>query len=75
MERIVNNNMDKKYIEYPRKFNKKEYDKEYNKNMYKVLSVRLKPADYEHINEYCMNKGLTKTELILTALYDYIDRH
>ena len=67
--------MDEKFIERPKKFNKKEYDKEYNKNMYKVLSVRLKPADYERISDYCKDKGLTKTDLILAALNEYIDRH
>lgn len=60
--------MDKKYIEFPNKFDKKEYDRQYNKEHYVRFSASVKPELKERIDEYCKNEKISKTEFLRRAI-------
>ena len=44
----------------------------YNKDNYKKLQANIKPADYDIIDNYCKNSGMSKAQLIVTACKEYI---
>lgn len=67
--------MDKKYIERPAKYDAKEYDKAYKKENYKSLSIRVKPDFYSIIDDYCKDNNIHKSDLIVNAITEYIDKH
>ena len=47
----------------------------YNKDNYKKIQANIKPDDYDIIDNYCKNSGMSKAQLIVTACKEYIDRH
>lgn len=65
--------MDKKNIERPKVFDKKEYKKEYAKTHYKRILAEVKPEDYNIIDTYCKNRGVSKTQFIVSACKYCID--
>lgn len=67
--------MDKKYIERPIKYDAKEYDKAYKKANYKSLSIRVKPDFYTFIDDYCSDNNICKSDLVVTAITEYINNH
>ena len=44
----------------------------YNKDNYKKLQANIKPADYDIIDNYCKNSGMSKAQLIVVACKEYI---
>ena len=60
--------MDKKYIERPKVFDKKEYDKEYKKKHYKQFTVAVAPEFKERIDNYCKRAGISKYEFLKQAI-------
>lgn len=60
--------MDKKYIERPKKFDKREYDKEYHRNHYKQVTLSLTPALKERFDQYCSKEKISRSEFIKRAL-------
>lgn len=60
--------MDKKNIERPKTFDKKEYDKDYKKKHYKHFSVYLSPELKERLDNYCSKADISKTDFIRIAL-------
>lgn len=67
--------MDKKNIERPNVFDKKEYKKEYAKSHYKRILAEVKPEDYDLIDNYCKEKKISKAKFIVEACKFYIDNH
>lgn len=67
--------MGKKYIEREQTFDRNEYNKNYNKKMYKQLKFDVKPDFYELFNNYCIDNNISKAELLRCAVMEYIDRH
>ena len=47
----------------------------YNQLNYKKLQANIKPTDYDLIDNYCKNSGMSKAQLIVTACKEYIDKH
>lgn len=60
--------MDKKYIEYPNKMERKEYEKKYKKEHYVRFSADLKPEEKQHVDDYCKKEGISKSDFIRRAL-------
>lgn len=60
--------MDKKYIEYPNRFNKKEYDKKYKKEHYARFVADLPPELKKRVDDYCRETNISKTEFIRRAI-------
>lgn len=56
--------MNKKYIERPQKFDQKEY----KKNHYAHLSCYIKPELKQEIDNYCADKGISKSEFLRQAI-------
>lgn len=57
-------------MEVKKVFNKAEYNKEYNKDNYKTVTIRLKFDDYDKIREYCDTFGLSFNNFMkLSGLY------
>ncbi len=67
--------MDKKNIERPKVFDKKEYKKEYAKAHYKRILAEVKPEDYDLIDGYCKKNDISKAKFIVEACKHYIDNH
>ena len=44
----------------------------YNQLNYKKLQANIKPADYDIIDNYCKNSGMSKAQLIVDACKEYI---
>ena len=44
----------------------------YNKDNYKKLQANIKPDDYNIIDNYCKNSGMSKAQLIVAACKEYI---
>lgn len=65
--------MDKKYIEYPNKIDRKEYEKNYKKEHYARFSADLKPEEKQRVDDYCKDEGISKAEFIRRAL-DILER-
>ena len=47
----------------------------YNKDNYKKIQANIKPDDYEMIDDYCKNSGMSKAQLIVKACKEYINKH
>ena len=47
----------------------------YNKDNYKKLQANIKPDDYNFIDNYCKNSGMSKAQLIVAACKEYINKH
>lgn len=47
----------------------------YNKDNYKKIQANIKPDDYDIIDNYCKNSGMSKAELIVKACKEYINKH
>lgn len=60
--------LDKKYIERPKTFNKREYDKEYHKNHYKQVTFSMTPELKERLDNYCSQAKISRTDFIRLAL-------
>ncbi len=60
--------LDKKDIEHPKKFDKKEYNRQYTKNNYKRFNTVIKPELAERINNYCTESGISKAEFLQRAI-------
>lgn len=58
----------KKYIEYPKNFDRNEYNKKYQKEHYARFVADLKPELKERIDEYCKNEKISKTEFLRRAI-------
>lgn len=68
--------MDKKYIERPEpKFDQKEYDKKYKKEHYTQIVIRPKKEIADTINKYCEDKGINRSQLIIKAVMEYIEKN
>lgn len=60
--------MDRKYIEYPNKFNKSEYNAKYQKEHYARFVADLKPEEKQRVDDYCKKEGISKSDFIRRAL-------
>lgn len=49
------------------KFNKKEYDAQYQREHYKQFKAKIKNKDMSELNDLLKNKGMNKTEFVLNA--------
>ncbi|MCM1024445.1 MAG: ribbon-helix-helix protein, CopG family [Prevotella sp.] len=58
----------KKYIEYPNKIDRKEYEKNYKKEHYARFVADLKPEEKKRVDDYCQKEGISKTEFIRRAV-------
>lgn len=58
----------KKYIEYPKKFNRNEYNTKYQKDHYAHFSTVIKPDIKERIDNYCTDKNISKSEFLRRAI-------
>ena len=47
----------------------------YNKDNYRKIQANIKPDDYQMIDDYCKNSGMSKAQLIVAACKEYIDKH
>ena len=47
----------------------------YNKDNYRKIQANIKPDDFDIIDNYCKNSGMSKAQLIVAACKEYIDRH
>lgn len=56
-------------------FNKKEYDKEYNKNNYKNINIRVKPEINEILENYCNDMNISKAKFVTNAVKYIIDNN
>lgn len=60
--------MDKKFIEYPNKIDRKEYEKNYKKEHYVRFSASVKPELKKRVDDYCKKENISKTEFIRRAI-------
>ncbi len=51
-----------------KKFNQKEYIKEYKKTHYKQLSIDLKIKDMEKLDNYCKKNNITKKDFVMKEI-------
>lgn len=58
----------KKYIEYPNKFNRNEYNATYKKEHYARFVADLQPELKKRVDDYCKKEGISKTEFIRRAI-------
>ncbi len=58
----------KEYIERPKEFDKKSYDKTYRKENYKYFSTVIKPEIKDRIDNYCKEAGISKAEFLRRAI-------
>lgn len=58
----------------PKKFDKKEYDKQYVKDNYKQIAFRCKNIDVDYIKEFAQIRGLSIPNAIILA-FKYIDEN
>lgn len=56
--------MNEKYIERPKKFNQREYDKTH----FKQFNVKIKPDLWDNITQYCDYNSISKAEFLRIAL-------
>ena len=53
-----------------KKFDQIAYNNAYNKEKYKKITIMCKPSEYEQIEDYCKNMGISKNRLLIdSALY------
>lgn len=67
--------MDKKNIERPKKFDKNKYDEQYKKEHYTQIVIRPKKEVADRINKYCEDNDINRSQLIINAILEYLDRH
>lgn len=67
--------MNEKYIERPKKFDQKEYDKKYKKEHYTRIVISPKKEIADIINKYCEDNNINRTQLIINAVMEYINNH
>lgn len=60
--------MDKKYIERPKKFDKKKYNSAYSKEHYSRFAADIKPEIKDRIDNYCKETGISKAEFLRRAI-------
>ena len=60
--------MDKKYIERPSAFDRREYTKKYSKEHYKDFSTKIQPDLRRRIDDYCSHFGISKAEFLRWAI-------
>lgn len=60
--------MNEKYIERPKKFDKKSYDRQYQKDHYQRFVADLKPELKTRIDNYCSDVGISKSEFLQRAI-------
>lgn len=56
-----------------KKFDQKAYIKQYDKDHYKNLKVRVKPEDYEKIVIYCKDMNISQAKFVQLACLYVID--
>lgn len=54
-------------------FNQKEYDKQYKKEHYKTITLRMKPDIADYITETAKAMGVSRAELLTKATLYFID--
>lgn len=47
----------------------------YSSAHYKGLTIKVKPSDYDIIDNYCKDNNISKASLILNACKEYINNH
>lgn len=47
----------------------------YNAKTYKSFTVNMRIPEYEALDEYCRNVGISKNQLVLMSCKDWIERH
>lgn len=60
--------MDKKYIERPPAFDRREYTKNYTKEHYRDFSTKIQPELRRRIDDYCTGLGISKAEFLKRAI-------
>ncbi len=50
-------------------------NRRYMEKTYKHLQVMVKPEDYNAIDAYCKQKGISKAKFIVTACIEYMEKH
>lgn len=60
--------LDSKFIERPKKFDKKEYDKNFHKENYVHFGSAVKPELKNRIDNYCADMGISKSEFLKRAI-------
>lgn len=60
--------MDKKNIERPTAFDRKEYTKNYSKEHYRDFSTKIQPDLRRRIDNYCIGLGISKAEFLRRAI-------
>ena len=61
--------------EAQKKADKKYRNKKLTDGTKKQINATLDINDYDIIDNYCKNSGMSKAQLIVTACKEYIDRH
>lgn len=61
--------------EAQKKADKKYRQKKLSDGTKKQLNITLDTANYNIINDYCKESGISKAQLIVTACKEYIGRH
>lgn len=56
-----------------KKFDKKAYDKEYNKSHYKQMKLNVKPEVYNTILNYCKDMNISQAKFVQLACLYVID--
>ncbi len=59
----------------PRSDAQKRADKKYHEKTYKAFTVNAKITEYEKINAYCEENGISKAQLLLKAAQYCIDNN
>lgn len=59
----------------PRTDAQKRADAKYHAKTYKSFTVNMRIPEYEALDEYCRNVGISKNQLVLMSCKDWIERH
>jgi len=62
-------------IERPKKFDKSQYDKEYNKKMYSNIGLKIKHEDAKQLKQAAQDRGLSLAQYIIKASNYIIDNN
>ena len=54
-------------IERPKKFDKKQYDKEYHKKMYSNIGLKIKHEEAERLKQAAEDRGISLQQYIIRA--------
>ncbi len=60
--------MNEKYIERPKKFDKRAYDNNYQKTHYAQFNLRIAPDLKQRIDNYCSDNNISKSEFLRIAI-------